>query len=68
MSEYIATLKANMQVVRDLAYDKERDEKVKQKFYHDQMAKERTFTVGDFLLVFRPGKTNKLHNQGPFPM
>ena len=36
VSEYIATLKANMQVVRDLAYDKERDEKVKQKFYHDK--------------------------------
>ena len=70
VSEYIATLKANMQVVRDLAYDKERDEKVKQKFYHDQKAKERTFTVGDFVLVFRPGKTNKLHNQwqGPFPI
>ena len=70
VSEYIATLKANMQVVRDLAYDKERDEKMKQKFYHDQKAKERTFTVGDFVLVFRPGKTNKLHNQwqGPFPL
>ena len=26
VSEYIATLKANMQEVRDLAYDKERDE------------------------------------------
>ena len=59
-----------MQVVRDLAYDKERYEKVKQKFYHDQMAKERTFTVGDFVLVFRLGKNNKLHNQwqGPFPI
>ena len=70
VSEYIATLKANMQVVRDLAYDKERDEKMKQKFYHDQKAKERTFTLGDFVLVFRPGKTNKLHNQwqGPFPI
>ena len=54
VSEYIATLKANMQIVRDLAHDKERDEKVKQKFYHDQKAKERTFTVGDFVLVFRP--------------
>ena len=41
---------------------------MKQKFYHDQKAKERTFTVGDIVLVFRPGKTNKLHNQwqGPF--
>ena len=70
VSEYIATLKANMQVVRDLAYDKERDEKVKQKLYHDQKAKERTFTVGDFVLVFTLGKSNKLHNQrqGPFPI
>ena len=43
VSEYIAaTLKANMQALCDLAYDKERDEKVKQKFYHDQKDKERT--------------------------
>ena len=43
---------------------------MKQKFYHDQKAKERTFTIDDFVLVFRPGKTNKLHNQwqGPFPI
>ena len=43
---------------------------MKQKFCHDQKAKERTFTVGDFVLVFRLGKTNKLHNQwqGPFPI
>ena len=68
VNESIVTLKANMQVVRDLTYDKERDEKVKQKFYHDQKPKERTFTVGAFVLVFRPGKTNKLHIQwqGPF--
>ena len=48
-----------MQVVQDLAYDKERDEKMKQKFYHDQKTKERTFTVGDLVLVFRPGKTKQ---------
>ena len=43
---------------------------MKQNFYHDLKAKERTFTVGDFVLVFRPGKTNKLsiQRQGPFPI
>ena len=69
VSEHIATLKANIQVVRDLAYDKERDGKVKQKFYHDQKAKERTSTVGDFVLVFRLGKlTNYTINGAPFPI
>ena len=50
-------------------YDKERDEKVKQKFCHDQKAKERSFTVGDFVLVFRLEKlTNDNQWQGSFPI
>ena len=59
-----------MQVVRDLAYDKERDEKVKQKFYHDQKAKERSFTVGDFVLVFRLKKLTNytINGKDLFPL
>ena len=68
--EFIQTLKANMEVVRDLAYERESEEKEKQKHYHDLTAKDRVFAVGDFVLVFRPGKQDKLQNQwqGPFPI
>ena len=59
-----------MEVVRDLAYERESEEKEKQKHYHDLTAKDRVFAVGDFVLVFRPGKQDKLQNQwqGSFPI
>ena len=41
--EFIQTLKANMEVVRDLAYERESEEKEKQKHYHDLTAKDRFF-------------------------
>ena len=68
--EFIQTLKANMEVVRDLAYERESEEKEKQKHYHDLTGKDRVFAVGDFVLVFRPGKQDTLQNQwqGPFPI
>ena len=68
--EFIQTLKANMEVVRDLAYERESEEKEKKKHYHDLTAKDRVFAVGDFVLVFRPGKQDKLQNQWqiPFPL
>ena len=68
--DFIQTLKANMEVVRDLAYEREREEKEKQKYYHDLTAKGRVFAVGDFVLVFIPGKQDTLQNQwqGPFPL
>ena len=61
--EFIQTLKANMEAVRDLAYERESEEKEKQKHYHDLTAKDRVFAVGDFVLVFRPGKQDTLQNQ-----
>ena len=54
VTEYIQTLRANMQMIRDLAHEKEVEEKVKQKQYSDLKTKDRTFAVGDFALVFRP--------------
>ena len=42
-----------MQMIRDLAYKKEVEEKVKQKHYYDFKTKDRTFAVGDFALVLR---------------
>ena len=69
-SEYVQTLQANIELVRDLAYDKEMSEKVKRKGYYDQEARECTFEVGSFALVFRPTLMNKLLNQwqGPYPI
>ena len=68
--EFIQILEANMEVVRDLAYERESEEKEKQKHYHDLTAKDRIFSVGDFVLVFRPGKQDKLQTNGkvPFPL
>ena len=66
--EFIQTLKVNMEVVRDLAYERESEEREKQKHYHDLTAKDRVFPVGHFVLVFRPGKQDTLQNewQGSF--
>ena len=66
--EYIQVVKANMELVREMAREKEEEEKDNQKFYYDRKNTERKFTVGDYVLVFRPRKTDKLLNewQGPF--
>ena len=70
VSEYVHMLRANMELVRDLAYEKEKREKVKQKSYYDQKTKEHAFEVGSFVLVFRPTMKDKLANQwqDPFPI
>ena len=62
VTEYIQTLRANMQIIRDLAYEKEVEEKVKQKHNYDLKTKNRTFAVGDFALAFWPTFKNKLIN------
>ena len=51
-----------------MAREKEEEEKDNQKFYYDIKTTERNFTVGDYILVLRPRKTEKLLNewQGPF--
>ena len=35
VTKYIKTLRANMQIIRDLAYEKEMEEKFMQKHYYD---------------------------------
>ena len=69
-SECVQTLRANIELVRDLVYGKERSVKVKQKGYYDQEAREHSFEVGSFVLLFRPTLMNKLLNQiqGPYPI
>ena len=51
-----------------MAQKNEQKQKESSKSYHDQREVDRLFNVGEFVLVFRPWKTNKLHNewQGPF--
>ena len=65
--EFVETLKANIQVVRD-SYEKEIKEKESQKFYHNRKSVVRNFDVGEYLLVFRPIRKSKLENQwqGPY--
>ena len=69
-SEYVQNLRANIELVQDLAYEKEMSEKVKQKGYYDQKAIECSFEVGCFVLVFRLTLVNKLFYQwqGPYPI
>ena len=70
VSGYMHTLWANMELVQEMAFEREKGEKVKQKEQYDKKAKERVFEVGDFVLVFRPTLKNKLLNQWqePFPI
>ena len=68
MAEHIKVMRANMELVREVAYHKETKEKVSQKTQHDKKAVESVFNVEDFVLVFRPRKLNKLMSEwkGPF--
>ena len=65
--EYVKVLKANIGLVQEMAQKNEQKQKESHKYYHDQRAVDRVFNVGEFVLVFCPRKTNKLHNewQGP---
>ena len=53
----------NMEIVQEMAQESERKEKGLQKKVHDRKAQSRNFEVGDFVLVFRPRKANKLLNE-----
>ena len=65
--EYIQVVKANMELVREMAREKEDEEKDNQKFYYDRKTTERKFIVGDYVLVFWPRKTDKLLNKWHSP-
>ena len=70
VSEYIHSLRASMELVREMAYEREKGEKTKKKTYYGQKARVRAFEVGSFVLVFRPTLEDQLVNrgQGPFPI
>ena len=61
-------LEGEYEVRKDQANKREIKEKEMQKVYHDRKSVVREFSVGDYVLVFRPIKKGKLENQwqGPF--
>ena len=65
--EYVKVLKANIELVQEMAQKNEQKRKESSKYYHDQRAVDRVFHVGEFVLVFHPRKTNKLHNKWQWP-
>ena len=65
--EYIQVVKANMELVREMAREKEEEDNDNQKFYDDRKTTERKFIVGDNVLVFWPRKTDKLLNKWHSP-
>ena len=66
--EYLRLLREKMALVRDIAYTNEVQQKKEQKYYHDKKAVPRQFEVGDYVLVFRPRKENKLCNEWRGPV
>ena len=63
ITKHIEVMRANMEVVRDIAQQNEVREKKTHKHYHDRKVVERKFEIGDFVLVFRPTQKNKLLNE-----
>ena len=68
--EFVEALRSNIEVVRELALERETKEKKAQKHHYDKKAVVREFEVGDYVLVFRPIRMAKLLNQwqGPYPI
>ena len=52
--EYVKVLKANIELVQEMAQKNEQKQKESSKYHHDQRAVDRVFNVGEFVLVFRP--------------
>ena len=50
-----------------MAQKNEQKKKESSKSYYDKREVDRLFNVGEFVLVFRPWKTNKLHNEWQRP-
>lgn len=59
-----------LEAARDLATSTEEDAKSSMKRWYDQKARNRSFEVGDLVLVLLPSSSNKLLAkwQGPFPI
>ena len=54
VAEYVHTLRANMEMVREMAYKREKEENVNKRSTMMRVRRPFTFSMGDFVLVFRP--------------
>ena len=68
--EYIQTFQAHMEIVKESAKEQEVKQKAYLKQHCDKKAVDKSLKEGDFVLVFRPRKQNKLLNEwlGPYPI
>lgn len=67
---YIIETREKLAEMADLVSEKEQDSKANQKRYYDRNARNRSFEVGDKVLVLLPTSTKTLlaHWKGPFPV
>ena len=61
--EYLSALGDKLEIVRGMATIKEKEAKLAHKKYHDDKAIERSFNVGDYVLVFQPRRLTKLQSE-----
>ena len=61
--EYLRARGDKLEIVQGMATIKEKEAKLAHKKYHDDKAIERSFNVGDYVLVFQPRRLSKLQNE-----
>ena len=66
--EYLRDLGDKLEIVQGMATIKEKEAKLAHKKYHDDKAIERSFNVGDYVLVFQPRRLSKLQNEWRGPV
>lgn len=66
--QYVVDLREKMEAVIDIAHQNLKSASAKQKAHFDKSAKQRSFQIGDKVLLLLPTKNNKLQLkwQGPF--
>ena len=63
MLEYLTDLGDKLEIVQGIATIKEKEAKLAHKKYHDDKAIERSFNVGDYVLVFQPRRLSMFKNE-----
>ena len=61
--EYLRDLGDKLEIVQGKAMIKEKEAKLAHKKCHNDKAIERSFNVGDYVLVFQPRRLSKLQNE-----
>ena len=68
MVEYVIDLGDKLEIVQGMTTIKEKEAKHAHKKCHDDKAIERSFNVGDYVLVFLPRQLSKLQNEWSGPV